>query len=539
MTWLVETFVWTGALIALVLAARRPVARLFGARAAYALWVLPLLRLVLPPIVLPEWFAPQASAARDVAVALPDGGRHVATEIVVPAAASATPAIDWLALGIAVWLGGALVHVAIRLTAYARLRSALLAGARPVGEAGPVRLIESPATAAPLAFGVFDKVVALPPGFMASPDRAARDLALAHELAHHRAHDLAANFAALPLFALHWFNPLSWLGWRAMRRDQEAACDARVVAHRDRAERALYAGVIAGFARAPRGGLTAALAAPMACPVLGDKSIVHRLRTLTMTDLSDRRRRAGLLLVGAAALALPLTASITYAQDAASNPPAPPAPPTAIAAPLPPVAPANPLAPEAPLPPVAGEPRIVIDEGTPDGTRKERRVMVFRSAHGDHPAKALGAIPHVERRIVMRGKDGKMLAPDSPEFKAHMERFEREMEGLGERIEKSVVIDEKRIERMAARAAEAGARAESMAPRVIESCAGSEGVSETRSADGKRVIRICQARFAGHALNSLKAARNSIAANGALSAEVRSNVLGELDREIAQLEADK
>ena len=169
-----------------------------------------------------------------------------------------------------------------------------------------------------------------------------------------------------------------------------------------------------------------------------------------MTDLSNRRRRAGRLLVGAAALALPLTASITYAQDAGPNPPAPPVPPTASAAPLPPIAPtapANPLAPEAPLPPVAGEPRIVIDEESPDGTRKERRVMVFRSTHGDHPAKALGAIPHVERRIVMRGKDGKMLAPDSPEFKAHMERFEKEMEGLGERIEKSVVIDEKHIER--------------------------------------------------------------------------------------------
>ena len=88
----------------------------------------------------------------------------------------------------------------------------------------------TPAADGPVAFGVLDKVVALPPGFMAGRDRAARDLALAHELAHHRGHDLVCNMLVQPLFALHWFNPLATLGWRALRRDQEAACDARVIA---------------------------------------------------------------------------------------------------------------------------------------------------------------------------------------------------------------------------------------------------------------------------------------------------------------------
>ena len=48
----VETLAWTGALIALVLVLRRPVTRHFGANAAYALWLLPFLRLMLPPIAL-------------------------------------------------------------------------------------------------------------------------------------------------------------------------------------------------------------------------------------------------------------------------------------------------------------------------------------------------------------------------------------------------------------------------------------------------------------------------------------------------------
>mgnify|MGYP006146595905 CR=1 FL=1 len=49
------------------------------------------------------------------------------------------------------------------------------------------------AVASPIAFGLFDKVVALPPRFMAMEDRAARDLAIAHELAHHEGHDIAAG----------------------------------------------------------------------------------------------------------------------------------------------------------------------------------------------------------------------------------------------------------------------------------------------------------------------------------------------------------
>ena len=44
--------------VALVLLLRRPVARHLGARAAYALWLLPFLRLLLPPVVLPAWLAP-------------------------------------------------------------------------------------------------------------------------------------------------------------------------------------------------------------------------------------------------------------------------------------------------------------------------------------------------------------------------------------------------------------------------------------------------------------------------------------------------
>lgn len=321
MSWLVDTLLVTGELIALVLVLRRPVARAFGPAMAYALWALPLLRLIIPPITLPS--AP-AEAAPVFVTVLADP---------VPVSAAPAPAWTFAPLFQAVWLAGALAYLGWRVWQYRAMRRTLLAGAIGVGDAEGVRLIEAPEVRSPVAFGIQDRVIALPPGFMAQTPRRERDLAIAHELEHHRGRDLAVNIAMQPLLALHWFNPLAWAGWRALRRDQEAACDARVLAGREADTRAVYGRLIAAFACNP----SPALASPLACPILHEKSIVHRLRSLTMTEPTKTRRLAGRLLIGAAVLALPLTATITYAaneEDApqapeASEPPAPPAPPAA------------------------------------------------------------------------------------------------------------------------------------------------------------------------------------------------------------------
>lgn len=530
MSWLVGTLVWTGALIAAVLIARRPVAQHFGPRAAYALWLLPLLRLALPPIVLPAWLALAAApapAAESMAV--------LVTVPVYPAEVAGQPAFDWTALVLALWLCGALVYASLRLASYFQLRRALLAQARVVGTAGKVRLVETPATASPLAFGVVDKVVALPPGFMAWPDRRARDLALAHELAHHRAHDLAFNFCALPLFALHWFNPLSLLGWRAMRRDQEAACDARVVEHRDRSDRAAYALLIASAAASPR----AALAAPMACPVLGDNSIVHRLRNLTMTNPSQRRRRLGAVLVGAGVLLVPLTASISYAQDEAIEAPLPPAPPAPPLAPVAPRAPDAPLAPLDPTPPEAPRPpdglpdRIIVDE-VGDTRARHSFMVVHEDADGDH---ADAPKPGRKYRGV-RVHNGKLTEKQLKDLEA----LDLKLDGLDTQLDRSITLPREEIDRLivdSQRLARLSAVTVPHMPTIITDCDAKDAVSDTTDANGKRVIRICRQRIAGSSAVGLRAARAQIARQREMSEDTRKDVLERLDREIARLEATK
>ena len=513
-TWLIDTALYTALLIALVLVLRRPVARHFGPSMAYALWALPLLRLVLPPLVLPASLAPAPEAA-PVALDASTVALLLAAEQMNAAAAS-PPAWSWSDLLLPLWLGSAALFLAWRLWNYRQMRRELLAGARPVGEVGKVRLVETPAVASPLAFGLFDKVVALPPRFMAMEDRAARDLAIAHELAHHEGRDIAANFAAQPLLALHWFNPLAWMGWRAMRRDQEAACDARVMAGRNRAERAAYANLLAGFAAGPR----LALAAPMACPILGEKSIIHRLRSLSMSDISRRRRMAGRLLFGAAALAVPLTASVSYAQAEASAVEEVEVAPSAAA--------------PAETPEVRREMRVVrVDSDRADeaeGEDGEEDVHVFRlRREGDEP------LAEGERRSFTFRHDGEL----SEEQRKKFEDMAREWEKKGVEWTARAGEFEALAREHEGRAMALAARA----PRVIQRCdEGADGVTETTDENGKKTIVICERRIEGRArlgaLAGLRGARAMIAGNAQLDGEVRDEILNDLDREIERIERE-
>ncbi|KPF65331.1 M56 family metallopeptidase [Porphyrobacter sp. AAP60] len=570
---LLHMLAWTGVLIAAVLLLRRPVARWFGPQVAYALWLLPLARLFLPPITLPAWMAPRAPlpepAAIPVSVDTAATSQAMADVAIVPAEVAPAAGYDLLetlaGLPLAeslllVWLAGAGVFLCRRFAAYFELRDALLAEGREVGRVregfATVRLVETPGTPAPLAMGVLDPVIALPPGFMALHDRQARDLALAHELAHHRGGDLLVNVLVQPLFALHWFNPLGRYGWLALRRDQEAACDARVMAHRDAQDRAAYAALIARYAAAPVAAGNAALTAPMACPVLGEKSIIHRLRSLSMSRISLRRRLAGGALLGAGLLTLPLTASFSYAaSDPAQAVPAEaPEPPAAPTPPAPPHAPEAPDAPQPPAPPEAPLAFVFPDgEGDSEGDGKtivsERTT---RSADGKERTV----------RIVRRtSAAGEPITVDLARSEWMSEQEHAEMtaalrEGLAEaervRAEMRQTLAFAMMQADKAREHAEAARAAAPEVMVLKDCTSAfPGQAQViNGKDGKKTIMICQPRIqalamrgfddarAASARRGLEQARAEIARDREIPETTRKEMIQHLDRQIARL-ADK
>jgi beta-lactamase regulating signal transducer with metallopeptidase domain len=559
-SWLIETLVWTAVLIAAVLMLRRPVARWFGPQVAYALWAIPALRLLLPPIELPAWMRPAANAENTVPavanasetqflnldspnpVATTDG--PAGTEAAAPdLSAPITPTASFefasliepmTQLAIAVWLIGAAIFLYSRFAAYFRLRAQLLEGGADVGRDGSIRLVETPGTSAPLAFGVIDKVIALPRGFLAQPDKTARDLALAHEMQHHQGRDLLINVAVQPLFAMHWFNPLGRYGWLALRRDQEAACDARVIAAKPAKQREAYANLIvstaARSADSPGLSLNLALAAPMACPVLGEKSIIHRLRSLNMTDTSHERRMAARLMLGAAIIALPLTATISYAATDVPAPPAPPAAPAALSASIAPPTPPAPPIPPAPLPLTNASAILSVDPDTGEAVEHDREetVIIIRDEDGNIDEERTER--RIERQVhrIHMSHDGEEISEEQME--EIMTEMRRGLEEANAALAEMPAI----IEEAIASAQDADERT-----IVIRGCDNSSDdvATTTENADGTRTVMVCQARVMVSALEGLREARDEIAESRDMSAQMRGRIVRELDQQITRWES--
>ena len=349
--WLLGTLLATSGLILLVLLVREPVRRRFGSRVAYGLWLLPAARLLMPTLT--------QTVERSVAAPAPIQPliRPVVDEPLLLASISpADPSLldqlgGWPTILLTVWIGVAAGLFISRMLAFARDRRIILEHGREVGRIGSIRLVRSAEVASPIAFGILDRVIAVPDDFDRLYDDRERALALDHELAHHRSGDLVANFFAFVLLCLQWFNPLAWVAHAAFRFDQEAACDARVLDKAQARDRADYGRTIAKAASGR---------ALLFASALDRRNTLKRRLSSMLNNPSAGKRVAGrLMILTAVAVALPLTATRAIEYIDVPEPPTPPAAPNAPAAPTPPAAPAalamqsDPLAPPAPPAPLA------------------------------------------------------------------------------------------------------------------------------------------------------------------------------------------
>lgn len=432
--WWIETLLASTLLMLLALVLRGPVRKAFGPQLAYALWVLPAARMLLPPLPgswhLTRLLAPLTREAAEappmamgvlnparlpasidqgavVTIDLSAGGHHLPAALVAP-----TPVAEGLnvtLLLLALWSAGALLFLGYHLIAHRRFCRHLLSRARvdrTVAE-GRVRVIETDAAHGPLAFGIFRKYVAFPRDFSERYDEVERDLALAHELGHHLRGDLIANWAALIVLALHWFNPVAWRAFRAFRADQEMACDALVLAGRAQALRHAYGRAIV---KSAHGGAVSA-----ACHLHTINDVKGRLRMLSIhRKLSPIRIGAGLAGITTVSLAaLALTASGSQAAErirdtvgAAIQAQDVPVAPVAPAAPAAPVAPAAPAAPAPVAPPPPPAPAV------PEGPAGKHHVYRYDYTMNDGKG--------IKKMVIIRrdGKRQEITMPDMAKIQA-------------------------------------------------------------------------------------------------------------------------
>ena len=296
-SWLIDTLLGVTVLMLIVLAVRRPVARYFGAGWAYALWLLPPMRLLLPPLPLPQ-IAPD--------IALPPAAAFIPALGGVTASlpAEAGPG-QWVPFMLALWAGGAVTFLLWHWLEYRAFLKSLKHEAR-TGDPpswGGIPTLATGAVDGPLAIGIFERLIVLPSHFSRRYNEGERRLALDHELVHHRRGDIIWNMAGLVLLAANWFNPIAWFAFHAFRSDQELACDAAVAKRASRDERHDYARALVKSASRP--GLIAA------CPLNAAEELKHRLRMIG-NHREGKARMAG----GVAAFATLLATGLAVSNPA-------------------------------------------------------------------------------------------------------------------------------------------------------------------------------------------------------------------------------
>lgn len=530
--WAMEALIASSLLMLLVLVLRAPVRRVFGAGVAYALWLLPVARLLLPPLPgagrLTWIFAPIVARLNDTQVA----GGVLDAQRLPPALAdhavmraqfeSAAGTADMALVPLSVvdggaplaqvlpglWLLGAILFIGWHLIRYRLFVGHMLSSARAT-VFGPVRVIESDSASGPLAFGIWRKYVAFPSDFKDRYDADEQALALAHELTHHARGDLIANWIALVVLALHWFNPIAWRAFRAFRADQEMACDERVLAGRAASVRHAYGRAIV---KSAHGGAVFA-----ACHLHTINELKGRLRMLSKDRVSKARLAGGATAVAAVALvSLGLTASGTQAAERLRSqvkasigvdlaqldaPKAPIASGAPQAADLPPP---PKLAEAPPVPPAKPEPhrrtKIII-------RTKGGKVQTIDTKSDDIDGELARALPDAKiRMVVPEVIDGNCANADGKPVVKNEHRD-------GKHI---IIICRNRIERITSDAKRHAERAE---------------IVMLRSGDFERHARM-------NALEGVRAARAGIVANRDMSESARAAALKGIDQAISELEAD-
>ncbi|WP_157219741.1 M56 family metallopeptidase [Flavisphingomonas formosensis] len=565
--WLVQTLVASMLLMAIVLMLRAPVSRLFGPRIAYALWLLPALRMILPP--LPGWtalFVPVAvvrpdrsmigladtATAAKLAPAIPVDPAGLTAQVtpmpVLDAGPSAAVAIQISQMLITLWLGVAALYFSWQLLRYRLFLRRALRGAVPLTTECGVEVLVSPELPGPVAIGIVRRRILLPSDFLARYTPEERRLALLHEAAHHDRLDIAANLAALAIRSLHWWNPLAHKAYSAFRADQELACDATVLAGTAPEQRIVYGRALLKSA--------AARMPAMACALNPKNQLRQRIGM--MARPVGRAR----LLFGAAVALTMIGAGMIATASGFALPPSPPAPPVAPPAlPHRPMVSAMPPAPSAA--PVARAPHVGAEPATMPAVKTAAVLPTPPAPPAPLPAPAILKAPPPPP------------APAAPLARASQDqpcpeerRAAREAEAEARRDAREGLREARQAQREAAREAAAAQREAAAAQReaaaarrealaeartaqaripamvqtslasarrgMLDACA-RQGVTLSADADWN-MLATCGPKLRRTIRASLASVRTSLAANPALPAKQRSDALSGLDDALADLD---
>lgn len=263
---------FSGSVIVLAVLALRLMLRRAPRRAVCLLWMLAVLRLLVPIEIQSAWslqpkpveFSPAAVEAGyfDAGTAVaPDPPEYPEDAVEYPLqqvperSTAPVEILPW------VWITGVGVLGIHGVVSYLRLKRRVRDSV--IWEEG---VWVSPGLDTAFVLGFFRPQIYLP--VLPEEDR---ELVLLHERQHIRRLDHWWKLAAYAAVSLHWFNPLAWVTYVLMCRDMELACDQETVKTMDNAKRKAYSAALLRCA-VKRSGIAA-------CPVaFGEISVKERIK---------------------------------------------------------------------------------------------------------------------------------------------------------------------------------------------------------------------------------------------------------------------
>lgn len=300
----VKTLLWmslAGSTMSLVLfAAGRLGRKVIPQTVLYYLWLLVLLRMVLPlPGLLPvsqELSQPVAVVAvsdQQASQPAPSWENETAgAEEVI----RQSPKVSLWEAATAVWLAGFLLSLGRKAISYFRFRREVEKCSIPAGEmerksldtlsgGRKPALLRCTAIHTPMLLGIIRPVLLLPAQI---EDDQTLAWIFRHELTHFRRQDILYKWFAAVVFALHWFNPLTiWMG-RELAMRCEGSCDEQVVKGLGQEERKTYGKTLIALA-----GQEISREVPLTTGMsLGKKQLKNRL-----LGILNQRQNAAVALV--------------------------------------------------------------------------------------------------------------------------------------------------------------------------------------------------------------------------------------------------
>jgi TonB family protein len=260
--WVIRGSLYAVAVVFIIVIAQTLTRRMLPARWCYALWLILLVRLVLPAGTGPEtnWSLWNLATLErwSNTTASDSGGQDAAGAIILQAAPGAGIGDQgnptritgkFFPSGIThtlfvIWLAGVLVMIAAAAFVNLRLWNSVR-GLDFTTDSGLLELFEdckrrmrvktmaglvvTDRVENPFLFGFIRPRVILPAGLARQLSTDQLRCVLLHELAHLKRGDIVTGWLLAFLQSLHWFNPIVWWAFYRMRFDRETACDALVL----------------------------------------------------------------------------------------------------------------------------------------------------------------------------------------------------------------------------------------------------------------------------------------------------------------------